>query len=132
MIEPGDLAALRKDGEVVWENQRYNASYVVDRQGLADELADGIPILHLGQPEAIHKVVEGTTATSWLTVYVWCPRETAIERIIARGTGDHLARLEAWDATPVLPTAHVEINSAELSPEQAAHVIDAARATSFR
>lgn len=53
-------------------------------------------------------------------IYLWCPREVAEQRIVGRRTGDTEARLDAWDSTEPLPEAGLMLNTAELSPREAA------------
>uniref|UniRef100_UPI003F4932B1 hypothetical protein n=1 Tax=Amycolatopsis sp. CA-082387 TaxID=3239918 RepID=UPI003F4932B1 len=120
------LQALRLKGEVIWENSRYDATYVIDSASLSDFLHNAVPVVHLGQPEAVDAVLDATPDSSWLVVHLWCPRETAAKRIAARATGDAEARLRAWDVTPELPTAALRINTGVLVPEQAALAIRSA------
>ncbi len=81
-----------------------------------------IPVVHLGQVEAV-KAVTGALSTRWVTVWLWCPRDVAAGRIAARGTGDAMARLRAWDETEPLPRADISVNTAEVSPAYAAGAI---------
>lgn len=111
--------ALRSVGAVVWETRRYGALYIVDRASLAEMVTVCIPVLHLGQVEAV-KAVTGALPTQWLTVWLWCPRDVAVKRIAKRGTGDAAARLRAWDETQPLPDADVSLNTAEMHPTDAA------------
>lgn len=114
-----DIAELRARGDVIWENRRYGALYVVDRPTLAAYLAGCMPVLHLGQPKAIDAVRDSIPA-EWLTVYLWCPREVAAERIAARQTGDVQDRIRAWHETPPI-TADLVIDTALTTPSEAAH-----------
>jgi len=116
------INALRTSGAVAWETRRYGALYVVDRTSLAEMLTVCIPVLHLGQVEAV-TAITGTLATQWLTVWLWCPRDVAARRIAKRGTGDEAARLRAWDETQPLPDADLLINTAEINPIEAAKTI---------
>ena len=123
MTTPQHLSKLRQRGEVIWENRRYDSAYVVDRSTLVNLLTHAIPVVHLGQVEAITAVTEAIPDASWITAYLWCPRDVAEQRIIARNTGDAPARLQAWDETPPLPDADLAINTAETSPDAAAQEI---------
>jgi guanylate kinase len=114
--------ALRSVGAVVWETRRYGALYVVDRASLAEMLTVCIPVLHLGQVEAV-TAVTGALATQWVTVWLWCPRDVAARRIAKRGTGDAVARLRAWDETEPLPKADISVNTAEVQATDAAAAI---------
>jgi guanylate kinase len=113
---------LRKAGALVWVTRRYSALYVVDRASLSEMLTVGIPVLHLGQVEAVRAVI-GALATQWVTAWLWCPRDVAAKRIAERGTGDAAARLRAWDETEPLPRADISVNTAEVSPADAAGAI---------
>ncbi|MBB4917433.1 kinase [Streptosporangium saharense] len=117
------IAELREGGDAIWENSRYGATYVVDRPGLAQSLEEGIPVVHLGQVEAVSRITE-SIPDRWLVVSLWCPRDVAEERIVARGSTDLAERLYAWDATGPLVGADLAINTAKVSPEQAAQLID--------
>ncbi|MFI2662083.1 kinase [Micromonospora carbonacea] len=124
MADEATVDALRANGDVVWENRRYDAVYVVDRPSLAQRLDTGIPVVHLGQRPAVNAVTEAIPGSRWFVVYVWCPRDVAEERIIARGTGDTDARLAAWDATEPLPGSDLMLNTAQVLPLDAARQID--------
>jgi guanylate kinase len=119
------LGRLRAQGEVIWENRRYGAVYVVDRPHLLQCLAVGVPVLHLGQAEAVDAVVNATPGKTWLVVSLWCPRDVARARLIGRGSIDLDARLKAWDETAPLPEANLTIDTAEVSAQKAAKAIDA-------
>ncbi|MFY1656989.1 kinase [Micromonospora sp. WMMD1274] len=114
---------LRAAGDVVWENHRYGAVYVVDRPTLEADLIDHIPVLHLGQVDAVQAVRSSLPDVHWLTVYVHCARNIARNRITARATGDTAARLRAWDETAPLPDASLAIDTGTTSPADAARRI---------
>ncbi|MEV6932061.1 hypothetical protein AB0M46_47285 [Dactylosporangium sp. NPDC051485] len=59
--------------------------------------AGGIPVLHLGQVDAL-TAVEAFPAV-WVRVLLWCPRAMTAQRSAARGDTDAGARLAAWDET---------------------------------
>jgi guanylate kinase len=83
-----------------------------------------IPVLHLGQAEAVKAVTAAPpSATQWVTAWLWRPRDIAARRITERGTGDTAARLQAWDETPPLPEADITINTAKIRPADAAATI---------
>ncbi|MFF2123550.1 HAD hydrolase-like protein [Kitasatospora sp. NPDC058184] len=92
------LEDLRAAGAVIYENSRYDSTYVVDRPGLDDAVAAGVPVVHLGQVDGVRALIEGYPA-QWLTVLLWCPREITAIRSAGRGDSDTQARLSAWDAT---------------------------------
>ena len=98
MIDENELAELRNRGDVLFENTRYGNRYVVDRPRLRAMCESGsIPIVHLGQVEGVRAV--RSFPARWLTVLLWCSRETSKERALARGATDVGSRLMAWDET---------------------------------
>ena len=123
MTTEAEIRILRAANEIIWENHRYDSAYYVDRRGLADDLKRCIPIVHLGQVDAITAVRTAVADTTWLLVSLWCPRKVAEERIVERNTGDTLDRLNAWDATDPV-AADITIDTAELTPDEAARLID--------
>jgi hypothetical protein len=50
------IKTLRSAGSVVWETRRYDALYVIDRASLTNMLTVCIPVLHVGQAEAVKAV----------------------------------------------------------------------------
>jgi guanylate kinase len=126
MISAAALAELRGRGEVIWENHRYGATYVVDRPQLQVAAVTRVPVVHLGQVAAVAAVLTAAPELGWLTVELWCPRPVATHRIHARGTGDETARLAAFDQTDRLPGADLRIDTSVVDPHQAARRIHAA------
>ncbi|MFJ8443992.1 HAD family hydrolase [Kitasatospora griseola] len=128
MGTPELLEQLRAAGEVVYENSRYDSTYVTDRPGLDDAVTAGIPVMHLGQVDGVRAVIDGYPAR-WLTVLLWCDREVTEARSIGRGDADTSARLAAWDATRVDLDANpdirfdVTIRTDEVEPAAAAELI---------
>lgn len=120
MTTDSDLAALRATGQLLWENRRYGAVYAVDRPGVIDELARHIPVVHLGQVEAVDAIRSFESSTRWIVVALWCPRVVAEERARARSTGDLEDRMRAWDQTQPLDDADLYIDTATHTPDQAA------------
>lgn len=125
MTTDDELQILRNDGSIVWENHRYGATYAVDLPSLTTALADGVPIIHLGQPEAI-TAVQAATDAKWITVSLTTSRDIAAERLARRGPADLAARLAAWDETSGLDRANLRIDTGQVAPEDAACQIDAA------
>lgn len=119
------LRDLRERGDVVWENSRYGATYVVDRPGLIDALGHGAPVLHLGQVEAVDAVVTAVSGARWVVVSLWCPEDVAVDRLRQRGSADVAVRLEAWRATPELGAADLRFDTSMVQPREAARRIDA-------
>jgi guanylate kinase len=122
MMTLTEAERMRTAGEILWENCRYSALYIVDRPALASRLRTGVPILHLGQPESIDAIRNGIAA-EWLVVSLWCPRDVAEARISARGTGDSDERLRAWDETPAIDRVDVLIDTSRTSPSDSARTI---------
>jgi guanylate kinase len=104
MTTDASIAELRDSNDVLWENHRYGAIYVVDRPS----------------------ILKATPDVAWTVVYLWCPREVAAQRAGARGSTDLEARLAAWDETEPLPNADLTLNTADISAAQAAQLIETA------
>ena len=132
MVTADQLAAIRATpGEVLWENHRYGAVYVIDRSHLAAMVnADLVPVLHLGQTDAVNAVTSGFPSARMLVVALTCPRGVAIQRMADRATGDTEARLAAYDATSALSGADLNLDTSGLMPAAAAALID--QAVKFR
>ncbi|MEU3495385.1 HAD family hydrolase [Kitasatospora cineracea] len=119
------LEELRASGAVVYENSRYDSTYVTDRPGLDAAFAVGVPVMHLGQVDGVRAVLDGYPA-QWLTILLWCPREVTEARSTGRGDADTAARLAAWDATRADLDANprfrfdLTIRTDEVGPEAAA------------
>ncbi|MFE2175829.1 HAD-IA family hydrolase [Kitasatospora sp. NPDC059462] len=128
MGTPEQLEELRASGAVVYENSRYESTYVTDRPGLDTAFTAGVPVMHLGQVDGVRAVLDGYPA-QWLTVLLWCPREITEARSNGRGDTDTPARLAAWDATRAdlddNPDFRFDltIRSDEVGPEAAAEQI---------
>lgn len=124
------LTELEKSGDVVYQNSRYGNTYVVDRPGLDDAFAGGVPIVHLGQIEGIDAVVTGYPA-AWSAVLLWCSREVTEARSADRGDSDTRARLTAWDATQADVDVHpaqvwdLSVDTTSVGPAEAARLIHA-------
>ncbi|WP_320069030.1 kinase [Micromonospora sp. RTGN7] len=123
MTTKAEADALRSDGKIIWENSRYGAVYLIDRPTLLADLATGIPVVHLGQTQAVRAVVNAVPESRWLVVALTCPRSVALERVRARGTGDTEARMLAWDETETLSGAGLKIDTNAVPPDQAARLI---------
>ncbi|MCU1646410.1 MAG: hypothetical protein JWN03_6685 [Nocardia sp.] len=130
MASTADLDHLTTAGEVIYSNSQYGSTYLIDRVELNRMLtASQIPVLHVGQPEAIGTLLAAAPAIRWVVVELWCPRDVAAERAAARNTGDVTERLAAWDATPKLMVADVRIDTGSIDPAGAAdQIVDAVRA----
>lgn len=98
LATPADVARLHASGGVLYQNERYGNTYLVDRPHLTALLDAGqVPVLHLGQIAGIHAVT--AYPARWITVLLWCSRETTAQRAAARGSTDIDARLQVWDET---------------------------------
>ncbi|MFR9774177.1 hypothetical protein [Nocardia sp. SC052] len=117
-------------GEVIYSNSRYGSTYIIDRPELTRIIAAGeVPVLHVGQTEAIDALLAAAPTIRWVVVELWCPRDVAATRAAARGTGDTAERLAAWDATPRLTIADIRIDTTAVDPIGAAHqIVDAVHA----
>jgi guanylate kinase len=126
MSDESHVAALRTRGDIVWENRRYGALYVVDRPGLRADLVESVPVVHVGQVGAVEAIRSQTPEAHWTPVYLWCPRPTAKQRMIDRGDDDVPERLCVWDSTPPLAAQGVvRIDTSTSTPEQTARHIHA-------
>lgn len=123
------LLELEAAGDVVYANSRYGNVYAIDRPGLDAAFADGVPVVHLGQIDGIHALVEGYPA-DWVRVLLWCPQVVTAKRSEQRGDIDTADRLAAWDATREDMDAHPDVvwdltvETVTTKPEQAARLID--------
>jgi guanylate kinase len=130
MASPGDLAALHDCGQVLYQNDRYGSTYVVDRPHLAAMLgARQIPVVHIGQVKGIRAV--RAYPAEWITVALWCARPTTARRARERGSADIGARLTVWDETlEDFRTAGnagflARLDTDTMEPDDAARAIDA-------
>jgi guanylate kinase len=126
---PEQLRDLEAAGDVVYVNSRYGNTYAIDRPGLADVFAAGVPVVHLGQIDGIHALVDGYPA-DWTAVLLWCPQPVTATRSVGRGDTDTPARLAAWEATREDMNAHPDmvwdltVDTVTTKPAQAARLID--------
>lgn len=122
------LTTLRERGQVIYENQRYDSTYVIDREQLDTIVREyeRVPVLHVGQVDAIHAVCSGYPLP-WTIVMLFCPRGEAEKRLIGRNDARVHERLAVWDATlaEADPTLFdLVLNTAAFEPAHAAGVID--------
>lgn len=125
------LAELRKQGEVIYENERYASTYVVDRAELDAILLkrEQVPVIHIGQIQAVHAIRRGYPL-DWATVMVFSPRQEAEKRLVERGDARVEERLTVWDETLVESRAadpalfDLVLNTATLDPTHTAEMID--------
>lgn len=93
------LQAARAAGRVLYENSRYGNTYAFVSGQLEEDLALGIPVLHVGQVTGVRALK--AYPIRWVTVALWCSREESEARARARGSQDVQARLRAWEETRV-------------------------------
>ncbi|MFJ6200220.1 hypothetical protein [Micromonospora sp. NPDC092111] len=124
MIREDQVNRLRQaPGAILWENSRYGATYLVDRFGLDDLWRLGrVPVVHLGQVEAIEAVVSGTEA-GWTVAELFARPAVLGKRIQLRSTGDEAERVAAVEQTLRLPAADIRIDTGALSIREAADAI---------
>jgi guanylate kinase len=125
MTNIGTIDTLTADGQILWRNDRYGATYATDRPHIDAMLrANLIPVLHLGQPDAITAITTAASDITWTVVELWCPRDVAASRIAGRETGDTESRLAAYDNTARLPGAALRVLTSDNTPDEAAALID--------
>lgn len=123
MISVEQVEAL-PESAVLWANHRYGATYVVDRDGLSQIWSDRrIPVVHLGQAEAVGAVVERTPEVTWAVIELHSSMSVLTDRIRARATGDDAQRIVAALNTPRLDKADVCIDTGATQPKEAARLI---------
>jgi guanylate kinase len=120
MATAEQLDQARGQGDILWENDRYGATYAIDRDELRRRLGDHVPVVHLGQVDAVQTIRDATLGAKWLIVYLRCPRDIARQRMNDRRTGDARARMRAWDETVALPGADLVIDTSLVSARAAA------------
>ncbi len=120
---PAEIDQLRDQGHILVETHRYGAAYYADRPGLAEQLRNGIPVVHLAQPDAVTTVLAAFPEARWTVVALTCPRGVAERRLIERGARDVPERLAAWDATPTLEAADLHIDTSTTQPGESASLI---------
>ncbi|MEV0879439.1 kinase [Micromonospora echinofusca] len=126
MISPDQADHLRQTyRSVLWENTRYGATYFVDRSGLEQIWNAGrVPVVHLGQVEAVSTIANGEgEKADWTVVELYCSPEILRERIKDRATGDEHQRFAAAEQTPRLPVADIRIDTASTSVASAVSMI---------
>ena len=123
------LLELEAAGDVIYANRRYGNTYVIDRPGLDDAFAAGVPVVHIGQVDGIRALADGYAA-DWTVVLLWCPQEVTALRSEDRGDSDTAARLAAWAATREDLDAHPEtvwnliVDTTVTSPQESARLIN--------
>lgn len=122
------LAQLEAAGGVVYRNERYGNVYVIDRPGLDDAFAAGVPVVHLGQVAGVQDLLAGYPA-DWVTVLLWCPQSVTEQRSLGRGDADTAKRIAVWKETQADLAAHsgfqwdLTLRTDLTQPPQAARLI---------
>ncbi|RAY15939.1 guanylate kinase [Actinomadura craniellae] len=99
MATARELAELRRDGRIVQQHSRYGNTYAVDRVEVEGVwAAGGIPVLHTGRLADL-RTLRGGLAAPFLSVLLWCDRDTTARRSAGRGDADTGWRLSVWDET---------------------------------
>jgi guanylate kinase len=126
-----DIGRLRYSDQILYENVRYGNVYLVDRPYLDSLVVSGrIPVLHLGQVAGVRAVRR--YPARWLSVLLWCPRDVAEMRLLARGCTSVTERLVAWDETEEdIRTAtfgdfDLRVDTHRVSPDEASACVLAA------
>ena len=126
MVNADHNEELRLQGDIALANARYGATYAIDTLGLRTALREGVPVIHVGQVDAIPALKSAVPEAAWLVVQLRCDRALAAERLIRRNPSDIEARLEAWDETPALVGADLTVDTGQTEPGLAAQLILAA------
>lgn len=128
VVTDAEVSALRRRGEILYENTRYGNRYFIDRPRLTALFREGrTPIVHVGQVAGV-RAVRAYSAT-WLSVLLWCPREVTKQRAADRGSHDVYARLLVWDETVDDIKQHgtadfdLRIDTEQHRPEDAAQMV---------
>ncbi|WFB08276.1 guanylate kinase [Streptomyces sp. LX-29] len=126
------IEEMAQVGEILYRNSRYDAEYAIDRAEVSTLVNAGrFPVLHMGQVAGAHAVT--TFPIHWVRVLLWCAEEVTRQRCQGRGDKDVEARLKVWHETRQDLQDHaaepwsVVIRTDQMSPSQAAQVIDGAR-----
>ncbi|WP_328541095.1 phosphotransferase-like protein [Streptomyces sp. NBC_00344] len=128
MGTPEQLRELESVGSVIYANSRYGNTYVIDTPGLKNAFNAGVPVVHLGQIDGIHALVDGCPA-AWALVVLWCSKVVTGKRSEARGDTNSAARLAAWEETREDLDAHPEVlwdltvETVTTTPDQSALLI---------
>lgn len=125
MATLAEIDALDAQGEILWRNDRYGSTYAIDRSQLLSQVANAVPVVHLGQPEAVSALIAAIPDVRWYVIALHCPYEVAIQRIRDRGDADLEARKAAWLETPPLSQVDLTIDTTNVTPDDIAAQIDA-------
>jgi guanylate kinase len=129
MVSIQQLTAL----DLILSWHRYGNTYAIDSSGLSEALRTHSPVLHLGSPERVQKVLSHKPDMQWLVVEMTCPRAVAKARLTERNADDVADRLRIFDQTPPLPEADLQIDTSRSRPTQAANrILERAQAAPAR
>lgn len=116
------LDRMRQAGNILYENDRYGATYAIDRDALVASMQSASIVVHLGQPAGVEALTIGLPG-QFAVIALHCPRHEARLRLLARGDLDQTERLAAWDQTPPLPSAMASIDTVRHSPPASAKIV---------
>lgn len=98
MTESAALDAMLSRGEIALLTSRYSSRYAVDYREITRLTEAGrTPVIHIGRIHDLLELRSNIRSQHMLTVLLKLPRDVAIERICARGTGDEKSRIAAYD-----------------------------------
>ncbi|MGW7687024.1 hypothetical protein ACWGID_40160 [Kribbella sp. NPDC054772] len=130
IVDLDEFVRAEEADEFIHTYSRYGALYGIDRASLVDVCTDtAVPIVHVGQLDALDAIRAATPNVSWTSVCLWCSRAEAALRLCNRADPDPMTRLQAWDeAAAELLTAGADtfdmtVNTATLPPELTARMI---------
>lgn len=123
IVSNDHLEELESRSEIIWRNDRYRATYAVDTPGLRKALREGIPVLHLGQLNAIPAVKSAIPEALWLVVELWCARNIAAARLTQRDPLDAEERLWVWDETARLSDPDLHVDTGRTDPADVVRTI---------
>lgn len=123
MVSMSELDGLRRAKQIIWENERYGATYAVDLPGLRRALGHSVPVIHLGQIPAIDAVRAAIPEASWFVVSLSCPREATRERLQERNPQDVEERLRVWEETLPLADADLYLDTGSITATDSARAV---------
>ena len=122
-----ELERLDRAGEILFRNERYGNVYAFSRCHIDEDVRIGVPIVHVGQVAGVRALK--AHSIRWLSVALWCSRETTAKRVTQRGSSDIGLRLKAWDETLAdshhsrPPDFQMRLCTDHFSQHQSAHAI---------
>lgn len=121
LAEIDQLDAL---GQILWRNHRYGSTYAIDKATLVALAANAIPVVQLGQPEAVAALANATLDIRWYVIALQCPYDVAVQRMRDRGDVDLDAREAAWRETQRIAEPDLTVDTAGAVPGDVAAQVD--------